>query len=213
MKTSQRVWYASYGSNLRRQRFMCYIQGGVPEGRTEPNEGCKDKTPPLDSRSVPLNFELYFAGSSAAWGNGGTAFIRRGGRTAVVLGRMYLITDEQFNDVVLQENAKKVDGSRFVPGFEELARKQKWILPGNPLYGGLLNIGSEGGHPVLTFTTARTNLQVNAPAENYVKTIASGIKETYPKMGNSEIVAYLLGAEGIRGNIDVRQINRWVGEV
>jgi hypothetical protein len=213
MKNTQRVWYASYGSNLRRQRFMCYIQGGVPEGRTEPNEGSRDKTPPSDSRPVPLNFDLYFAGSSAAWGNGGTAFIRRGSRSSIALGRMYLITDEQFNDVVLQENAKKVDGTRFVPPFAELARKQKWVLPGNPLYGGLLNIGSEGGYPVLTFTTARTDLQVNAPHENYVKTIASGIKETYPRMSNAEISKYLLGAEGIRGNIDPSQIDRWVREV
>jgi hypothetical protein len=28
------------------------------------------------------------------------------------LGRIYLITDEQFNDVVLQENAKQPDGKR-----------------------------------------------------------------------------------------------------
>lgn len=212
MKNSGRVWYASYGSNLRLQRFLCYIQGGVPAGRTEPNEGSRDKTPPLDSRAIPLNFELYFAGRAAAWGNGGTAFIRRGGRRSLVLGRAYLITDEQFNDVVLQENAKKVDGTRFVPPYEQLLHKGHWVLPENPLYGGLLNIGSQGGYPVLTFTTARTRLETNAPAESYVKTIASGLKETYPRMSIAEISDYLLKAEGVRGNIDARQVERWVKE-
>lgn len=192
---------------------MCYIEGGVPEGRTEPNEGCRDKNPPLDSKPVPLNFELYFAGRFAAWGNGGAAFIRRGSRQSIVYGRMYLITDEQFNDVVLQENAKKVDGTRIVRPFEQLVRKHEWILPGNPWYGGLLNIGSERGCPVLTFTTARTDLQPNAPSENYVKVIAAGLKETYPRMTNSEISTYLLAAEGIHGNIDPRQIEQWVKEV
>jgi hypothetical protein len=192
---------------------MCYIQGGVPEGRTEPNEGSRDRTPPLDSRPAPLNFDLFFAGNSAAWGNGGTAFIRRGGRKSLVLGRMYLITDDQFNDVVLQENTKRVDGTRFVPAFEQLRHKGQWILPGNPLYGGLLNIGSHGGYPVLTFTTARTDLRVNAPSENYAKIIAAGLKETYPKLSNREIATYLLGAEGIRGNLDPVVIERWVKEI
>lgn len=192
---------------------MCYIQGGVPQGRTAPDEGSRDRTPPRDSRPVPLNFELYFAGSSSAWGNGGTAFIRHGGRKSLVLGRMYLITDEQFNDVVLQENGKRVDDTRFVPPFEQLQRKGQWILPGNPLYGGLLNIGSEGRHPVLTFTTAWTNLRPNSPSENYVKVIASGIKETYPRATNREIAMYLLAADGIRGNLDPVQIERWVREV
>ncbi len=192
---------------------MCYIEGGVPEGRTEPNQGSRDRTAPQDSRPVPLNFELYFAGSSPAWGNGGTAFIRRGGRKSLVLGRMYLITDGQFNDVVLQENGKRVDGSRFVPPFEQLRKNGQWVLPGNPLYGGLLNIGSESGHPVLTFTTARTDLRPNAPSENYVKIIAAGIKETYPRMANREIAAYLLAAEGIHGNLDPAVIERWVKEV
>ena len=27
----KRVWYASYGSNLQRERLMCYIKGGTPK--------------------------------------------------------------------------------------------------------------------------------------------------------------------------------------
>ena len=120
---------------------------------------------------------------------------------------MYLITDEQFNDVVMQENSKEPDGSRFVPAFEHLVSQRESLLNDDPWYGKLLNIGSEGGCPILTFTTARTDLlNPNAPAEQYVKVIASGIKETYPQMSDDDIVAYLNKAAGIRGNIDLAKI-------
>jgi hypothetical protein len=204
------VWYASYGSNLKRKRFMCYIKGGIPPGGAKPNKGCfQDKNDPIEIRQISLNFELYFAGQSGTWGNGGVAFIR--GEGGLTLGRMYLISDEQFNDVVMQENSKEPDGSRFVPAFNQLVSQPQSILPGNPWYGKLLNIGSEGGWPILTFTTARTDLlNPNAPAEQYVKVIASGIKETYPQMSDDDIVSYLYRAAGIRGNIDLAKIRDWV---
>jgi hypothetical protein len=202
------VWYASYGSNLKRARFMCYIKGGIPPGGTKPNKGCfRDKNDPIEIRQKSLTYELYFAGESETWGKGGVAFIRgEGGHT---LGRMYLITDEQFNDVVMQENGKRPDGSRFVPVFEQLVGRRESPLDDNPLYGKILNIGSKEERPILTFTTAR-RLTLNEPSENYLKVIASGIKETYPQMSDDDIVAYLYGTAGIRGNIDLAKIRDWV---
>lgn len=193
---------------------MCYIEGGVPEYRTEPNEGARDKTPPVESRPISFNLALHFAGRSGAWGGGGVAFLREGAQNALTLGRMYLITDEQFNDVVMQENSRRVDGSRFVPSFEQLIQEREYILPGNSWYGRLLNIGTEDNHPILTFTAARTDIlpNPNAPSEQYLKTIASGIKETYPKMSNDEISEYLLRAEGVEGRLDPNQVKGWVRE-
>jgi hypothetical protein len=143
---------------------------------------------------------------------GGIAFIRENSEQGSILGRMYLITEEQFNDVVMQENAKRPDGSRFVPAFNQLVSQLQCILPGNPWHGKLLNIGSEGGWPILTFTTARADLQhpPTAPSEQYVKVIASGIKETYPQKSDDDIGAYLHKAAGIRGNIDLAKIRDWV---
>jgi hypothetical protein len=214
------VWYASYGSNLKRERFMCYIKGGTPPGSTKRNDGCfQDKSDPIESRPISLKLELYFAGQSYGWPRkekngdvpGGVAFIRANPERGPTLGRMYLITDEQFNDVVMQENSKKPDGSRFVPAFNQLVSQPQSILPGNPWYGKLLNIGSEEGCPILTFTTARTDLpNPNAPGEQYVKVIASGIKETYPRMSDSDVVNYLLQADGVRGLIDPTTIQAWV---
>jgi hypothetical protein len=72
---------------------------------------------------------------------------------------MYLITDEQFNDVVMQENENPVSGWRCIPAFDQSVGQREFRLSGNPWYGRILNIGSEGGYPVLTFTTARADLQ------------------------------------------------------
>src|SRR5204862_84081 len=98
------IWYASYGSNLSfRDRFMCYVVGGKPAGSTKENQGCRDKKPPRDNKPISLSFELYFAGHSHSWG-GAVSFIRHGRDASLTLGRMYLLTEDQFNDVVLQEN-------------------------------------------------------------------------------------------------------------
>ena len=53
---------------------------------------------------------------------------------------MHLITDEQFNDVVLQENAKTPNGNRYVPVFEQLVSPRELPLDGDPLHGKILNI-------------------------------------------------------------------------
>ena len=210
--TPKRVWYASYGSNLKRKRFMCYIKGGTPEGSAKKYDGCfRDKSEPIESRPISINWELYFAGRSRPWGNCGVAFIRENSEQGSTLGRMYLITEEQFNDVVMQENAKRPDGSRFVPTFEQLVSRRESFLHGNPCYGKLLNIGSEGGYPILTFTTARSDLQyATMPGEQYVKVIASGIKEIYHQMADDDIAEYLSRADGVRGKINLAKIKDWV---
>jgi hypothetical protein len=207
---SRKIWYASYGSNLSyRNRFLCYIAGGKPAGAKRWNPGCRDKTPPSDIRPLPLNCELYFAAFSDSWG-GSPAFIRRGSRTSVTLGRAYLITDEQFNDVVIQENGGEPDGTRIVPPVEQLDRIETFTLPSNPLYGLLWRIGKEGGSPVVTFTTARNNLPIGPPSEAYVKIIAAGLKETYPKMNDADIAEYLRHAEGVRDRIPENVLRDWV---
>jgi len=205
------VWYASYGSNLAYQkRFLCYIKGGTPAGSRKRNSGCRDIRPPLDIRPITLDFELFFAGHFKGWG-GAAAFIRRGEVNAKVLGRMYLITDEQFNDVVLQENGRKVDGTRLVPQVEQLANGTEYLLPELKTYGHMLVVGNEGAHPVLTFTTAENNAPpIGPPSEPYVKIIAAGMKETYPSMEDGEIVEYLLRAEGVKGWIQPDQLANWV---
>jgi hypothetical protein len=211
--TPDLVWYAGYGSNLAyQQRFLCYIRGGTPVGSLKANPGCRDTSPPLDMRPIVLNFELFFAGHFRAWG-GSAAFIRAGNAQATVLGRMYLITDEQFNDIVLQENGRTVDGRRLLPPIAQLSGVHDCVLPDLKAYDRFLVVGHVGGHPVITFTVADGKAPpIAPPTEPYVKIIATGIKETYPEMSEHEIVRYLLRADGIKDQIRSDSLATWVAE-
>jgi len=202
------VWYASYGSNLSYEsRFKCYLVGGAPRGSSHVNPGCRNSSLPLDTRPITLNYEIYFADYSSGWG-GAVAFIRQKAN-ATTYGRMYLITDDQFNDVVLQENGKRVDGTRFVPHFDQLVGGEHLRLSADLLYGYLLRVGMNGGYPIMTFTTSR-DLKIGAPSASYIKIIAAGLKETYPDMPHGSICKYLLGMDGIRGLIAEEQLALWV---
>jgi hypothetical protein len=208
------VWYASYGSNLAyRRRFLCYIEGGKPAGSNKESPGCRDKTHPSAIRPITLNYELFFAGHFRGW-DGAAAFIKSSTGDAVSLGRMYLISYDQFNDVVLQENGREVDGASLIPPYERLVHEKEHLLPGLRTYGRLLLLGNdEEGRPILTFTSPEDiDLPVAPPSEPYVKIIAAGIKETYPAMKNSDIVAYLLRSAGVRDRIQPDQLSKWVAE-
>ena len=54
------VWYIGYGSNLSKERFLCYITGGQPIGNAKSYEGCRDKTLPISDKSIIINNDLYF---------------------------------------------------------------------------------------------------------------------------------------------------------
>jgi hypothetical protein len=199
--TSSLVWYSSYGSNLLRERFMTYIKGGQPPGSTKTYQGCRDMTEPRSDRaSVLRDLHLYFAAYSRQW-DGPVAFVRaRGGRQT--LGRMYLITDDQFNDVVLQENGRDSGWGRLCPPFEEMnaGTNTSWTLPGIRLYGRLLRLGTDGGHPVLTFSATREDFPIGPPGAAYLALIVAGLAETYPRMSAKDIREYLATADGMPGD-------------
>ena len=70
------LWYASYGSNLQRNRFLCYIRGGRPFGSSTNHEGSRSNSYPISEKPIVLNHELYFAKKTPNWDNGGVAFIK-----------------------------------------------------------------------------------------------------------------------------------------
>ena len=55
------VWYACYGSNLLKERFMGYILGGGIKGEG----GCRDKTPPIKEMQITISHVLYFSKRSS----------------------------------------------------------------------------------------------------------------------------------------------------
>jgi len=167
------IWYAAYGSNLSRKRFDIYLRGGTPEGATHEYPGCRDASDPVEIRPYEIEgYELCFGATSKTWG-GGVAFVRPGASS--VKARIYLVTDDQFADVIAQEN---------------------WLEPGNAsidggeyMYGVVPVLGELDGHEIRTITQAPDTL-LNPPSARYVRHIADGLRETYA-MSDEAIAAYL----------------------
>jgi hypothetical protein len=201
------VWYASYGSNLNEARFLTYIKGGSPDGTNSSHQGARDKTSPKDSTPIRFNGRMHFAGTSYKWGRGGIAFIDKD-TSGHALGRAYLITFEQFEDVVAQENGKAT-GSVTISGIETLKKGSTEVGAG--LYNNLIHIGDYRGYPVFTFTSSFTakdavaDAQIstsykkmgstNKPSDNYLRMIAKGLEESFG-MSIEEQSDYLRGTLG-----------------
>ncbi len=189
------VWYANYGSNPYSRRFMRYIEGGPADGASGPYPGCRDKTPPKDDQPIKISHPLYFARHSPGWDNKGVAFIGlKEEKTEATLGRMYLITEQQFIDVVRQEN----DGVRISVDLQKV--KEQGSMTFDPLwYGNILYLGNQDGFPIYTFTSCKDiALEVPvAPSLRYLQYIINGLKEVYP-LTPEDIVEYLVSKPGIK---------------
>ena len=71
------IWYACYGSNLRAERFNCYIEGGRPKGSVGmESAGSIDRTPPAGTSIFKTDWELFFAKQFIGWGGKGIAFLQ-----------------------------------------------------------------------------------------------------------------------------------------
>jgi len=146
------VWYASYGSNICLERFMEYINR------------CTDKTAPTDVMPITFNHNIYFSGESRTWERKGTAFLDDS-CSGMALGRMYLITSEQFAQIQYYEGAK---------------------------YSKKLQLGSKDGYPIYTFTAPSKRSDKKTPSAQYFNTILAGLKDTYPEISETTLVTYLL---------------------
>lgn len=206
------VWYASYGSNLNEDRLLAYIQGGSPPGSTRKYTGCTDKTRPEESIPIRVHgFRPHFALNSSVWG-GGIAFIGDADEDASFLGRAYLISIEQYDEIVAQENGLSVKMSSPVDLTKTLATGRD--SQGLGAYETNLHIGDYRGAPVLSFTSPFTvqealtgtgtvqrrtvgvgTSSTNRPSAAYCRMIGSGLKETF---GMSEVAQadYIRGCPG-----------------
>jgi hypothetical protein len=201
------VWYASYGSNLLSSRFLCYIQGGIPEGAASEYQGCTDKAGPKDDKRIIIPHALYFSKSSNIWEGGGVAFIKvRKNEAVKTLGRMYLITAEQFIQVVRQENGRSPDDDSIHIDFEKTITHSGSFIQAN-WYSRIMYLGTEAEVPIFTFTGGwgDSEIKLNAPGEKYLTTIIRGIRETY-ELSDQEIADYLANLDGIKGRIDAKNI-------
>lgn len=181
------VWYAGYGSNLSKQRFLCYIKGGRPKYGEKKNDGCNNKDCPIDGRLWDIPYRLYFAlpdkeKETKCWGSGGVAFItldKEENKEKWTKGWMWKITKEQYEDVRCQE--------------------------GRSWYNYEIRLGEEDGVPIYTITNKHMLTNILRPSDAYLKTIALGLWETYG-FTEDKIVEYLIGKEGIQGKIEKHEL-------
>ncbi|MBV7505452.1 hypothetical protein KW850_09315 [Bacillus sp. sid0103] len=193
-ESNQYVWYASYGSNLNKDRFLCYIKGGSPAGSTRVETGCKDSSLPIAESSFTINYPLYFAKEAAGWQSQGVAFIGLNHeKDTVTYSKKYLITIEQFLDVVQQENS----GEFFKIDLNEVKKTGSKIFRDSSWYGNIIYLGEYNGYPIFTFTAPwnRAEVEITKPSHYYLATIIKGLKTLYT---NEEIYLYLQNKPGVK---------------
>jgi len=201
-----KVWYAVYGTNLNENRFMCYVKGGAPEGTWKTDIGCRDKTAAIDGGMIFIPFQLYFTKNSSKWENKSVGFLGLKVNPVIkTLGRKYLISEEQFEDIFKQENnidIKKAIKIDFGKAEEEstLIVKQSW-------YGRIVFLGEEGGLPIFTLTAYWdfNPKETLPPSSSYLRHIIKGIKQVY-RFPNEQILEYLNQKPGVSMNFSKNEL-------
>ncbi|MFC0524213.1 hypothetical protein ACFFGV_11620 [Pontibacillus salicampi] len=199
---SRLVWYASFGSNLFRDRFMCYITGGQPEGSNRSEVGCRDHTLPRETRAVSLPYGLYFSGYSDRW-DGAAAYIdTTQDDENHSWARMYLITEEQFEDVVRQENGIE----ELEVNIDDIMEKGNVMVQDSP-YGNLIYAGEEDGYPIFTFTSpkAMRDRETNQPSLRYLTMLVRGYMEAHTE-DPVKITNYLMEKPGIKEHYSYHEL-------
>ncbi|KAI5007834.1 hypothetical protein ZWY2020_008882 [Hordeum vulgare] len=211
------VWYASFGSNMWKPRFLCYIEGGKVNGMRISCFGSHDTSPPRGTMWRTVPHRLFFGRSSTpAWGTGGVAFLNPEiNYNAESYVCMYKITLEQFNDVLFQENSlvkdNSEDGKLESPsspliGLSEIesvsSNKALHLEPiKGSWYSNVLYLGEEDGLPILTMTCSSAavarhksgELPLAPPSETYSATLIKGLVEG-KQLDANEAASYISSA-------------------
>ena len=141
----------AYGSNMLRERFLCYIKGGAFEAGGADHKPCDDPTEPLAVKAVEIPYDMHFGNNSPSWESKGVSFLDIT-RPGSAKGVAYLITREQFEHVACQENGGcPPEGSI------------NW-------YNTVVELGTLDGCDVVTITSD-TVRPCNAPAAAYLDTL------------------------------------------
>lgn len=190
----QPVWYAAYGSNVLEERFLRYIQGGpIPNSTTgQSQDAARDTTLPSGDEPFAIDRQLFFAGSSSRWGDGGVAFLDADKQPdSTVHGRAWRITLGQLEDLFRQENGLSdlveidLDALCQVGRLEVVER---W-------YGRLEVVGEIGDLSVVTLATPKPMTRYRSADISYLSVIAQGLIDCW-QMELPEIATYLAGLPG-----------------
>ena len=192
----QYVWYATYGTGLSKENFLCYVKGGQPKGAAIAYPGCSDKTLPLKDTFMSLPYELYFAGESLVWGGGFVSIKPERDLRANTISRAYLITLEQFKEIVSQHNLRA--DTKHLPLEEAKLIGHATIDEGSGDYDGLVYCGEREGWPIYTLTASKLRQPFVAPSPVYTQLLCQGLSEDN-RLGVQSALDYFLPKPGIAG--------------
>ncbi|CAN4086258.1 unnamed protein product [Withania somnifera] len=199
------VWYATFGSNMKLSRFLCYIAGGQVEGMRKPCIGSLDKSKPKEIKWETFPHRLFFARDhTATWGPGGVAFLHpESNSDEKAYLCLYKITLEQFNDVLLQENCSSSDMN--CPLFDmtdlQSIENRKCVSAEavkNGWYHNVLYLGKANGIPILTMTCQLSDVDnfksgkvsICKPSKAYANTLIRGLVEG-KQLSEEEATTYI----------------------
>ncbi|XWS37275.1 hypothetical protein CRYUN_Cryun19dG0029400 [Craigia yunnanensis] len=199
------IWYATFGSNMWKSRFLCYIEGGQVKGMKKPCSGSMDRNPPKEILWKTCPHRLFFGRDfTQTWGPGGVAFLHpQSNSQDKAYMCFYRITLEQFNDVLLQENVPDHDmnsplfdlnalNSILNEGsFSVEAVKRGW-------YHNVVYLGKENDIPILTMTCPLSMIEsfksgeipLRRPCKEYADTLLRGLVEG-KKLAEEEAMTYI----------------------
>ena len=120
---------------------------------------------------------LLFAGTSRWWGGGGVAFVDPTVGEGTTLGRGYLITAAQFQDVLAQESGREIGTEVDLSPVHDASSARI----GNGRYDLVINLGNTAGWPMYTFTTPDPveGLTLSSPSPSYRSTIVRGLRQSH----------------------------------
>lgn len=124
---------------------------------------------------------------------------------------MYLITKNQFMDIVSQENNNmKLDHLQF----DYIVDKGGHTMSGIKWYNRIIYLGSKEDFPIFTFTHSGDDFQneINPPSHAYLKNIVEGLKETF-NFNKYDTFNYLKDLQGINDQYKEEQIHELFSEV
>lgn len=206
------IWYVSYGSNLLKRRFMVYIQGGRAPGGMIDQPGSTDHTPPSRDIAIDIPVRLYFGGQSRVY-NGSVAFVDPGKTSESTMARAYLVTREQFWQIVRQENMWLDMPPAEVPTVAAIRQAGTALLtpPATQAdlypsqYPRVVYLGERDGYPLLTFTSDKPHSQTGKPSELYLKTMSTGFYQSR-NITAKQIAAYLVNKPGVAGKYTLDEL-------
>ncbi len=198
------LWYAAYGSNILKSRFLAYLRGGPVPGTDRTQAGARDPADPLDDQPFRLPFELLFGRHSTGWGGGGVAFVDPGRVESEprTMGRAWLVTVEQLADVCAQENDRAAVSAPEID--VERLRSDGSLQLDRGWYDRLYHLGELDGLPVATIT-CETAPAPNPPHQAYLTIMGRGLVETWG-LPVDETVAYLASQRGATSSVDTEAL-------